>query len=172
MPLETMFARLCNDQIHIEKPNGTLAGPHRCVIAKNKVSVFDETLHVSTSDKLLRSLPNGTAEKYDVIDVQFTAQFHQIPGHFDLTVHRHGAPVPFRAGKVTNISISNSHAFQIGDHNVQQIVSSLQYLISTIEKSGSPAEQAEAKGRLKKFLEHPLTSAVLGAGVESLFGRL
>jgi hypothetical protein len=120
------FDQLCNEEIHVQSPTGEISGPHRCVITKGKVTIFDDLLHISTEDKFLRSLPNGQAEKYDILDVNFTSKFHQIPGHFDFTVRQQGSLVPFNRSKVTNISISHSHGIQIADHNRQQVVNSFE----------------------------------------------
>jgi hypothetical protein len=70
----------------------------------------------------------------------------------------------------TSISLTGSQNVQIGDHNTQtnQIVV-LRDLISKIEHTNAtPAEKAEAKGRLKSFLEHPLVTAVAGGLAASL----
>ena len=101
---------------------------------------------------------------------EVTNDFHGIPAHFEIKVRRQGAVIPAPKSTVTNISISNSHGFQIGDHNIQSIVNSLKYVLKAIdESSAAPEAKAEAKSRLKAFLEHPLTSALLGGAVGSLF---
>jgi len=60
-------------------------------------------------------------------------------------------------------NISASSHVQIGDNNVQDVQIHIEKLFDAIERSsGSPDEKAEAKGRLKKFLEHPLVTSIAG----------
>jgi hypothetical protein len=165
------FNDFCTDEVQIQNSAGELSGPHKCAIGKGTITIFDKTVDVTDGDTAFRSLPNGKAEKYDVLDVAFSNEFHGIPAHFDLTVHRQGSLVPIPGSKVTQISISNSHGIQIGDHNIQNIVTGLSQLIDAIEASDSPKKK-EAKSRLKAFLEHPLTSKLLGEAVQSLLKAL
>lgn len=52
---------------------------------------------------------------------------------------------------------------QVGNYNSQEFNNCFQTLIQKIEASNtSPAEKEEAKNLLKKALEHPLTSAIVG----------
>jgi len=136
--------------------------------------VFDNTLDISEGDLIDRPLPNGKAERYDIIEVNYTTEFHGIPGHVDMTVRKQGSLVPFQKSRVVNnISINNSQGFQIGDHNTQNIVDAFKQVIERIENSpGTPEEKAEAKSRLSHFLKHPLTSAVIGKAVEGAIGLL
>lgn len=73
--------------------------------------------------------------------------------------------------RTTNINISHSHGIQIGDHNVQTIIDTFNTLIQKIDAAdASPEEKAEAKGRLAKFLEHPLVCSVIGGAVGGITG--
>jgi hypothetical protein len=65
-------------------------------------------------------------------------------------------------GNQVNIS-GSSHTIQVGDHNIQQIVSSLTNLQALIDAShGTPDQKAEAKSQLQKFLRHPLVVSITG----------
>jgi hypothetical protein len=63
---------------------------------------------------------------------------------------------------------------QVGSHNDQSVVvDALQSLVTQIEGGDGPdSEKAEAKSRLRAFLEHPLTVAALGAGVTAVLAGL
>jgi hypothetical protein len=114
-------------------------------------------------------LPNGKAERYDIVNVDFRNKFHAIPAHTSMSVQKQGALVAFEKSRVTNISIHNSHGIQVGDHNTQNFVTALQQIIEQIEKSGgTPEEKSEAKSRLRKFLEHPLTTSIAGGAAGGL----
>lgn len=164
------FEQFCTDQVLIQRPDGTVSAPLKCSISDNKVTFFDETLDVTSADKLVRALPNGKAERYDILDVAFNSGFQGLPASFDLKVRRQGSLIATPKTTVTNISISNSHGFQIGDHNIQNVVNTFKYVLKQIDDSNaSPEAKAEAKSRLKAFLEHPLTSALLGSALGGLF---
>jgi len=62
---------------------------------------------------------------------------------------------------------------QIGNHNTQTVEALFQYIATAIDKTEAPPEQKEeAKGLLRRFLEHPLTCAVIGAGVGAGLGAV
>lgn len=70
----------------------------------------------------------------------------------------------------TSISFTGSQNVQIGDHNAQHNqVAVFRDLLTKIEQSAAtPTEKAEAKSKLKAFLEHPLVVAVAGGLAGSL----
>lgn len=62
--------------------------------------------------------------------------------------------------------ISGSTNVIVGDYNQQNVTQHVEGLMKAIEASGgTPEEKAEAKSRLKRFLEHPLLSAVIGGAI-------
>lgn len=76
----------------------------------------------------------------------------------------------FSIGSVSaqNIQIGNDNAL-----NAQSVSLHLQSLIQAIDNhEGSAEEKAEAKSRLKSFLEHPLTASALGAVIPGILALL
>lgn len=62
---------------------------------------------------------------------------------------------------------------QVGDGNTQNIYNVFQEVLDKIDSAeATPEEKAEAKSLLTKFLEHPLTSSVVGGVAGSLTGLL
>ncbi len=62
---------------------------------------------------------------------------------------------------------------QVGNGNSQNIESLFYQLIDQIDNSSAPkADKDEAKGLLTSFLEHPLTSAIVGGAVGGITGSL
>lgn len=167
------FSEFCTDTVYIRHQDERTTGPLKVSFGQNKFTIYDATIDVAEGDIIERPLPNGKAERYDVVHVQFSQTFHDIPAHFELQVRKQGSLVQFQKPSVTNISISNSQGFQVGDHNTQSIVASFKDVIDRIERgAGTAEEKKEAKSRLKAFLEHPLTSAVIGGAVGGLTGLL
>lgn len=76
------------------------------------------------------------------------------------------SPISISIGSNQTYNISNSSNVQVGNNNSQTINNGLQALIKSIEESAGTQEQKEqAKSLLKKVLEHPLVSAVVGGAV-------
>jgi hypothetical protein len=167
------FSRLCKDEISIVKPHGAKVGPYSCALSPNQVTIFDGSIDVDEGDTVMRELPNGKAETYTILEVHFSPGLHQIPPHYDLKIRKDSSLVAQEKSRITHFHITNSHGFQIGDHNVQHIINSLGTLIGQIDASDAPeAEKDEAKSRLKSFLEHPLVCAVLGGAAGGISGLL
>lgn len=79
-----------------------------------------------------------------------------------------GASPDLRIDLMTHqtISISGSSNVIVGNYNQQTIQHSVQELVKVIDSSNaSPEEKAEAKGMLRKFLEHPLLASAAGAAI-------
>src|SRR5688500_16469793 len=143
------FSELCNDTIYIRHGDGRATGPLKSAFSQNKFTIFDPTLDVSEGDIVERPLPNGKAERYDVVHVHYSQGLHAIPPSYELQVRKQGSLVQFHKPSVTNISISNSQGFQVGDHNTQNIVDAFKQVIERIDKGpGTPEEKKEAKSRL------------------------
>lgn len=167
------FEGLCTDQVYLIKPNGAKTGPYKVALSSDQVSIFDESLDVEESDTIMRKLPNGKPETYTVLEVNFTNKFHEIPACYNLKIRKDSSLVAHNKVQTTNINISHSQGFQIGDHNVQNIVDSFQELIRRIDNStASDTDKTEAKKQMQKFLEHPLVCSVLGSAIGSLLAML
>ena len=167
------FDKLCGDTINIRHKDGRVTGPLKVAFSKDIFTAFDETLDVAEDDIVERSLPNGKTELYDIIEVRFSKGLMQIPASFKLHVRKQGLRVQPSEPSVTHISISNSQGFQVGNNNTQNIVDSFKEVIEQINKGpGTPEAKAEVKSRLRAFLEHPLTAAIIGGAVGGLTGLL
>ena len=164
--------RLMGDEIYIQSPNGKTVGPVKSSVQRNKVYISDETVVIEEGGKILRPLPNGKSESHSILQVDF----HKDPlggrlSHYEITTRKDSSLVPTPSS--TTINIMNSQGIQIGDHNIQNIVGSLEKLAQAIDSSdATPQEKADAKGKLKAFLMHPATMAVLGAAAAKLIELL
>jgi hypothetical protein len=68
-----------------------------------------------------------------------------------------------------SINVSNSTDVQIGSRNKQTLHVEIEHLVAAINGSqASAAEKAEAKSLLRKFLEHPLVSTIVGGAINLL----
>lgn len=173
------FAELLNDTVFIDAPDGSRSGPYKTAIGPEKgrglsATIFDEALNVEEGWKLIRPLPNGREEMYTVLETNYSPGLSGIPPHWNLQLQKDSSLAPSRkAAQSTTINITNSQGFQIGDHNVQHIASSLVGLLEKIEASGgSPQEKASAKGLIGQLIDHPIVAAVLGGAVSGIIPLL
>ena len=73
------------------------------------------------------------------------------------------SPISITIDQSQYVIVQKSSNVQIGDANIQDVSIQIDKLISAIEQSkASEREKAEAKSLLKKFLEHPLVTSILG----------
>ena len=69
-----------------------------------------------------------------------------------------------------SVTISGSSNVIVGDHNKQSVSHHVNEIIRAIDTSqATPEQKAEAKKLLRKFVEHPLVTAVAGGAI-SLVG--
>lgn len=70
-----------------------------------------------------------------------------------------------------SINISDSSNIIVGDHNQQNITHHVKEIVRAIDESqATPEEKAEAKSLLRKFIEHPMVTAVAGGAISLLAG--
>lgn len=164
--------RLMGDEIYIESASGETVGPVKSSVQGNKVYIKDETLVIEEGGKILRPLPNGKAESYSILQVDFhRGPFGSRLSHYEITTRKDSSLVPVPSS--TTINISHSQGIQVGDGNIQNIVTSFEILAKAIDSADASVDQKQdAKAKLKTFLSHPLTAAVLGSAVGKLIEAL
>lgn len=83
-------------------------------------------------------------------------------------------PAENTSGSTISIgSLVNNGSAQFGDNNTQNIENTFTYLIEQIDKSSaSPEQKNEAKNLIKRILEHPVTSAIIGAASTIIAAKL
>ncbi|MDU5779186.1 MAG: hypothetical protein E6Z83_00095 [Pantoea sp.] len=148
----------------IIKPDGRRLGPYKAKFAGSTVIINDQLADVADGDQVVRILPNQNEELKLVKECFFygTGIGGQGP-HFQLKVKPISSSESYIVKNQT-INVGSNSSVQIGDHNRMEFRDNIQNMINTIEKSSaSDAEKNEAKGLLKKFLEHPLVTTIAGA---------
>lgn len=167
------FSALMNEKVTVQKPSGHTNGPYKATVSSDSITIWDDDVDVDEGDAILRELPNGKQERFTVTKVHFSKTIARgaIPSHYQLKVRKGEAPTPPMTGHTFNIG--HAQGFQIGDHNTQAFVNAFEVLLKQIETSnGSPEQKAEAKGRIRALLEHPLVSAVIGGAARAILSSL
>lgn len=168
------FADLLNDDFYVQDKNNSKNGPYKTAFSKkNEITVFDENLDIEENDQIIRPLPNGKEEVYYVEEVNFIRGLHGIPSSYQIKLRKSTAKPKEEFNKATTIHITNSHGFQVGDHNTQNITNSFNELIQRINSSDVDVTQKEkAKKDLKNLLENPTVASILGGAVSGLIALL
>ncbi len=167
---------LAKDKIYILKLSGEKIGPYKATVdsRRNRVEVFDDDFNSEIGDTLIRPTAPGRDEFYLVEDVHYEQVISRAFAPFELDVKRQGAPERPTRGSVTNTyHISDSQNIQIGDHNMQNVISVMQSLVNEIERADStPEQKAQALGHLQTFLTHPLITSITGGAAGALVGAI
>ena len=122
-------------------------------------------------DIVVRPLPSGREERFEVTESSFYAAMHGIEANYQLKVRKTSDPRP--AGRGPHINIGTATGVQIGDYNTQTVVGAIQALVQQIEDSdATEGEKEEAKSRLRAFLEDPLVRTMLGAAISGVIASL
>lgn len=171
------FSSLLNDTVYVENNHGERSGPYKTAIgSKNGLSatIFEATLDVEESWKLIRPLPSGKEDSFTILEANYSPGLHSIPAHWVLKLRKDTslANTP-KHHQATTINITNSQGIQIGDHNVQHITSSLIGLVEKIESTNAtPPEKEEAKSLLKALMSNPVIAAILGGATSGILALL
>lgn len=158
------------EDARIEKRGGQVVGPYKTLFAGSTIIIADSMADIEEGDTILRRLPNGKDERSVVTDATFFNKGVGSLGAHYLVKFRKGGELQGQKPS-QHINITGVQSVQIGDYNTQNIVNSFDALVKKIEASAaSSTEKEEAKSRLRKFLEHPLVIAVIGAVAGSVVG--
>ena len=153
----------------IEKPDGRLVGPYKAVFAGKSIIIWDVQADIDEGDTILRTLPNGKVERSYVIEAKFFQGMSSIQAHYQIKFTKGNSTSMQKPSH--NITIHGAQSIQIGDHNTQNILNSIQSLKNQIESSDSShQEKEEAKSLLANFLAHPLVTTILGVAAGAVVG--
>ncbi|MCP8346654.1 hypothetical protein DN387_00185 [Pseudomonas sp. FBF18] len=165
------FADMEEDTVIVER-GGREVGRHSCCFTQPRLTIIGNDVDVVEGDKIFQLLPNGSRVEFDVEDVNYQSGLGGMDGCFAIELAKVRAKPKSATGTTTNhITIHGSTGIQIGDHNVQNLQVAMKEVLAAIESAhASLREKEEAKGLLSKFLEHPLVSAAVGAGLPAALG--
>lgn len=156
------------EEASIEKKDGTIIGPFKAAFTGETIIIFDKTADIEEGDTVLRRLPSGRNERSFITKATFFSRGVTGTGpHYQLKFKK---GLESEMQKSQTININGAQSVQIGDNNIQNIINSFEALVKKIEAAdSSPEQKEEAKGILRKLLEHPLVTSVLGAAAGSVF---
>tara|TARA_Y100000296_G_scaffold18380_1_gene21933 strand:- start:2516 stop:3013 length:498 start_codon:yes stop_codon:yes gene_type:complete len=157
------------DDARIEKQDGSVVGPYKASFPGKTIFILDEKADIEEGDVILRELPSGKDERCIVTDVTFYKRgVAGMGAHFQIKYRKGGQSEMQKPGHTINIH--GAQSVQVGDHNTQNILNSFEALVKKIESADvPPVQKEEAKGMLRKLLEHPAVVSVIGAAAKAVF---
>jgi hypothetical protein len=148
-------------------PEGNFIGmlPHFFAVRGSSVDAYIRAFR----DAVLQPLLRGLQYKLEEIEGKLPSERTDLVSETLLQIIK-GMPLNIDQ-RVINLS-GSGNSIQIGDGNTLSNSTTLQLtigqLLRGIEDSNAPAaDKADAKNLLQRFLEHPLTSTIVGAVVSS-----
>ena len=101
------FSHLCRDNISILSNNGIIKAENvKANVSSKGISIFRSDIIIRSGDIILRNMPNGEIERFEVIDPGFSEGLGGgggIPPHYRLSVRKLGLP---ETPKTENSSIT------------------------------------------------------------------
>lgn len=157
------------DEARVEKKDGSILGPYKASFPGQTIFLLDEKADVEEGDVILRKLPSGKDERSIVTETTFYKRGISGIGPYYQIKYRKGGQSDMQKPGHT-INIHGAQSVQVGDYNTQNIVNSFEALVKKIESADlPPAQKEEAKGMLRKLLEHPAVVSIIGAAAGAIF---
>ena len=152
-----------NATIRLKKRDGGVSKEISAVLTDGKLIVFDATVDIEESDLVLRMLPSGREESYEVLKAQFYEDRGSTEAFWSCEIRKTTEITKHKVTSGPTINIQGSTGIQVGNHNLMSFQVAVNEMLERIEKADTPEEQKkEAKSLLESFLSHPLISAIAG----------
>ncbi|HYD60249.1 MAG TPA: hypothetical protein VEC35_07835 [Noviherbaspirillum sp.] len=157
---------MMTDKVFFEDKNGTRSGPYKTKFGADRITVFQDELHVTEGDRVIHPLPDETEQTYVAETVTHNAARRNIPAHYSITIAKEAAPpMPDTSATATSPDAHASGA-RAGNSDIENIAAFIQSLAESIDNTHFPAEQKdEARRLLRTLVEHPVVVfLVMGKG--------
>lgn len=153
------LTRLMTDKAWIESTNGLRRGPYKTKFGGHAILIFQPELTVSEGERIIQSLPDGSAQYYRVEGVTSNAQRGHIPDHISIRIVKDDAQ-PGPAGAKPNAD-ANADSSSVPEE-VARISSAFVALSQAIDDAAVAADQKdEARRLLEALADTPAIKAML-----------
>jgi hypothetical protein len=165
-----MLKKLFTDDAYIVDEYGNKKGPYKTRFgSKNTLTFLDEALEIvlDTGYQIIRPLDDSEEMVFTVIEYDFQERINRIPPQHVLKIENINKPdeetLPVQKKSY------DPKVFQVEEHDAVNIPDSIIELIERINSSEStPEAKEEAKNIIKKLVENPTVSTVLGEATAGL----
>ena len=166
----SIFSRFPHEEIYVVDTEGNRKGPYNARVNNEGLTIDNHDVVIDDGFVIERPLPTGKIKVYGIKEFEYIPKFHQIPPQLIVKFEKNTGK---EVSKSQTFNFHDSSNIQIGDHNIQNVVSMLQDLTAKIESEEAPAEEkAQAKELLANFLRHPVVVSILGGAGTTLAKQL
>lgn len=103
-----MFDQLFNDKITIVNADGTKQEGIAAIVQKEKVTILDVSIPISTQGTIERLLPSGQQERFFIKDYHLSRGMGGIPDVYEISIEREGMRRAVTPQPPVNIHVSDS----------------------------------------------------------------
>ncbi|MYC33976.1 MAG: hypothetical protein F4X64_12480 [Chloroflexi bacterium] len=115
-----MFDQLFNDTITIVNSDGTKHEGIAAIVQKEKVTILDVSIPISTNGTIERLLPSGQLERLSIIDYHLSTGMGGIPDVYEISIEREGTRRAVTTQDPVNIHVSDSPQARINLNSTDQ----------------------------------------------------
>jgi len=157
------FEYSCQGAVYVRHKDGRITGPLKASISDDRLTIFNSTIRICEGDLIERTQAGGVADRYEIVGVDHSTEFHHFPPIYDLRVKKQDSSEASESTDVAGFSLARPNGFQMSPQKARDSIDLLHEILERIDQApGSVAEKIEAKRRLKAFLECRITLSVLG----------
>jgi hypothetical protein len=155
MSMENPFEETLTSTITIIKPCGDVLGPLKASVQSREILFFEVQYAVSTGDKIVRDLPSGLKETYEVENAEYQEGFFDIPPCYRLHVRKEDDRTRDKTLSATNIFNVKGDFSRVNVHSLDNSLN-IQDRSETVFDAARQKLHAgiEDQGLLKELLTH------------------
>lgn len=153
--MRSILRKFPTEKVKIHKPNGEMLQNVEALIDSKKIYIENTKILINDEDIIERTLPNGSVERFVVMDRGFYKGMHGIPDHYQLKVEKesiynkpekssssHIYNISNESGRVNINSTDNSKNYTLST-NDEQLFMTLKQLADSIENGDEVASLIE-----------------------------
>lgn len=152
------LARQCNENVTIERQDGSRHENVRSLVTSKMILVPDSTVPIEPGDAILRQLPSSIVERLIVTDPGFYAAIHGTDAHYQVKYRREGTRPAGSPGYIIHVTGENSRVNIDSIDNSMNTVSKI-----TQNMDGLASEFAQLREAMLPKANSPEHYAAIGA---------
>ncbi len=161
-------------KLTVTAPDGKIYNT-RGQVLNDKIFIYDKKAIIDIGYVISYTLPNGLQK---TCEVEEPGYYGNVSLGNDMPIYqclvkdskqkKENSMSAFSIGTLNNYGNN-----QIGNNNTQNVEAVFTQILEKINNSNaSEQEKSDARGKLKAFLKHPLVTAIFGASINAILGKI
>lgn len=154
--MRNVFRNLENDVVKLVKINGDVIDDIPAHVQPKMIFISDANLPIEEGDKLVRVLPNGLIESYEVLDRGYHGAIRGIAAHYQVKVRKETSIESKKTESIINIynmgdnsRINNSSE----DNSTNIVINTDNKIFGQIRDAFDKLDDDEEKEKMKKLVD-------------------